>query len=158
MSNNPYNTHASAASAYDSNAKQTATDQRELEGRLLMKAANKLQEIMDDWESTSHAELDAVLTYNRKLWTVFVDDIVENKEEKPDDLRNNIANLGMFIFKRTIEILAEPEAQKLNILIEINRDIAAGLLTKPEEESASTSSNTENTDNAMASRENNQLA
>ena len=143
MSNNPYNTHASAASAYGTNAEQTTTDQCELEGRLLLKSANKLQEIVDNWENTNHEELDTVLTYNRKLWTVFVDDIIENKEDKPEDLRNNIANLGMFIFKRTIEILAEPEPQKMNILIEINRDIAAGLLTKPEKENTTKTSSSD---------------
>ena len=41
-------------------------------------------------------------------------------------------NLCNFIDKRVVDILAKPTPQKLDVLININRQIAAGLLTKPE--------------------------
>ena len=60
---------------------------------------------------------------------MFYDTAVENPDDaRPKDLRNNIYNLANFIFKREIDILAKPEAKKLDILVSINRDIAAGLL------------------------------
>lgn len=63
---------------------------------------------------------------------MFVDTAVEDDNaDRTTELRNNIANLGVFIFNRTIEILAKPEKEKLDILIEINREIAAGLMAKP---------------------------
>ncbi|PZO88728.1 MAG: hypothetical protein DI626_01030, partial [Micavibrio aeruginosavorus] len=67
--------------------------------------------------------------YNRNIWMMFYDTAVEDTVgERPRDLRNNIYNLANFIFKREVEILAKPEKQKLDILISINRDVAAGLL------------------------------
>ncbi len=42
-------------------------------------------------------------------------------------LRENIANLGLFVMKQTMTIQAEPSPNKLTVLININREIAAGL-------------------------------
>ncbi len=47
----------------------------------------------------------------------------------PLELKQNIVNIGMFVFNHTIALIAdrEPAPQKLNVLININRQIAAGL-------------------------------
>ena len=45
----------------------------------------------------------------------------------PLEIKNNIANLGIFIFQRSIEMEFEPKPEKLAILVTINRNIAAGL-------------------------------
>jgi flagellar protein FlaF len=42
-------------------------------------------------------------------------------------VRENIANLGMFIMNQTREILIEPQPQKLDVLVRLNRNVAAGL-------------------------------
>ena len=47
------------------------------------------------------------------------------------EIRNNIANLGAFVCKHSLDIMVKPEKKKLDILIEINREIAAGLMTRP---------------------------
>ena len=47
---------------------------------------------------------------------------------RPEALRNNIVNLANFIFKREMDILAEPAKEKLTVLININREIAEGLM------------------------------
>lgn len=126
--NNPY---AKAAGAYDKHAQSHTPDQREVEARVLLKAAKKMQDLQKDWDSMSLEVLDEVLRFNRQIWLMFVDTAVEDENPaRPTELRNNIANLGVFIFKRTTEILAKPEKEKMNILIEINQDIAAGLMTK----------------------------
>lgn len=132
METPPRNTHASAAGAYDQHAQSHTPDQRELEARVLLKAAKTLQGIQDKWDETSPDDLSEALTYNRQIWMMFVDNAVEDQNaERPQELRNNIANLGVFIFNRTIDTLADPKKEKLNILIEINREIAAGLMTNP---------------------------
>lgn len=132
--NNPY---AAAAGTYGQQAQAHTPDQRELEGIVLLKAARKMQELQKKWDAVSADELDEVLRYNRQIWMMFVDTAVEDKNaERPDSLRSNIANLGAFIFKQTIDILATPQKEKLNILIDINRDIAAGLMAKQKEEAA----------------------
>jgi flagellar protein FlaF len=42
-------------------------------------------------------------------------------------VRENVANLAVFVFKRTMEIESAPAPEKLAALIEINRNLAAGL-------------------------------
>ena len=58
----------------------------------------------------------------------------EENKDRPAQLRNNIANLGAYVFKRTMEVLADPKKEKLDVLIDINREIAAGLMSKPKAE------------------------
>lgn len=119
--------YGQAAQAYDTMSK-TATSPRELEAMILTKAASKFQYIADNWE-TEKSNLKAALLYNRKLWTIFVSNATNPDSDLPLALRNNITNLGIFIFKRTHELMIKPEAEKLSILININRELAEGLRT-----------------------------
>jgi flagellar protein FlaF len=48
----------------------------------------------------------------------------------PVGLRQNVANLGIFVFKQTLAILADPKPEKLDSLIRINRELAAGLIER----------------------------
>lgn len=132
--NNPY---AQAAGAYGDNAQRNTPDQRELEGRILLKAAKMIKDLQDDWDSRTPEILETTLKYNRQVWMVFYDTALENPDgDRPNDLRSNIINLANFIFKREVEIMADPQPQKLDVLININREIAAGLMTKPQSENA----------------------
>jgi flagellar biosynthesis activator protein FlaF len=124
--NNPY---AAAAGAYGTNAQKNASDPRETEARVLLKSAQFLLDAQNNWDDLPKDYLVETLKYNRDIWMMFYDTAVENTEgTRPKELRNNIYNLANFIFKREIDILAKPEKQKLDILISINRDIAAGLM------------------------------
>ncbi|MGL5736072.1 MAG: flagellar biosynthesis regulator FlaF [Beijerinckiaceae bacterium] len=114
-----------AAAAYGRIAQATQSP-RELEANLLLKAASKLQTIRDNW-GTSESDLDEALTYNRKLWTILVSSATKDDNPLPKEIKTNIANLAMFIFNHTISVMFEPAPARLNILISINRDIAAGL-------------------------------
>ncbi|MCB9988724.1 MAG: flagellar biosynthesis regulator FlaF [Rhodospirillales bacterium] len=130
----PHNPHAAAAGAYGQHAQAHTPDQREVEARVLLKAANAFQDLQKRWDSVDPEELNDVLNYNRQIWMMFVDTAMEDDSpERPLALRNNIANLGVFIFNHTLDILAAPEKTKLNILIEINQEIAAGLMTRQKE-------------------------
>lgn len=121
--------HNAAAQAYQKTSRTVASP-RELEASLLLKAASKLQAVRDDWAGRG-AELDHALLYNRKLWTVLVTSATREDNPLPHAIKNNIANLGMFIFKRTMEVTAEPQPEKLGSLIQINRSIAEGLRGRP---------------------------
>lgn len=128
--NNP---HTTAAGAYAQNAQSTTTNPRELEARVLLKAVARMQDLQQRWGDFTAEELDDTLRYNRQIWMMFVDHAAtDDSPERPRDLRSNIANLGAYIFKRSIDILADPKKEKLDILIDINREIAAGLMTNPE--------------------------
>jgi flagellar protein FlaF len=101
--NNPY----SQATGVYGKQKQETPDQRELESHLLLKAASEIQVLYDRWDEATDEDINNILTYNRKLWTVFFDSAVENPDDRPKALRENIISLCNFIFKRTLKILAE---------------------------------------------------
>jgi flagellar biosynthesis activator protein FlaF len=110
---------------------QTALSGRELEAAILMKAATRLQRIRDDWEG-KRADLDEALKYNRKLWTVLVTSVTSPESLLPQPIKHNIANLALFIFNQTMAVISEPKPEKLGILVSINREVAAGLRTRPQ--------------------------
>ena len=127
----PQNPYAQAASTYGTHAQKHTPDQRELEGRVLLKSAKMLQDLQNDWGNVGTELLEETLKYNRQIWMMFYDTALENPEgDRPNDLRSNIVNLANFIFKREVDVMSAPEAKKLDILISINREIAAGLMTK----------------------------
>ena len=131
------NKHAAAANAYGTNVQKNTPDQRELEAHVLIKSAKFLQDIQNDWDNVTPEILEETLKYNRQVWMVFYDTALENPEEnRPNDLRSNIVNLANFIFKRELEIISSPTKEKLDILISINREIAAGLMESKQEKPA----------------------
>lgn len=114
-----------AVEAYTETAKATSTP-RQLEASLLLKSASLLQEVHDNWSDNSDT-LDTVLHYNRRLWTIFVSAVAEEDSPLPLEIRNNIASLGVFIFQHSLDVMSEPAQEKLVPLININKEIAAGL-------------------------------
>ena len=115
-----------AAQAYGAIAKKIANP-RELEADLLLKAASRLQAAHDDWERAK-PELDQVLLYNRKLWSIFLTSVTNSDHPLPVAIRQNVANLGLFVMNQTVSLLHDPRRERLGALITINRELAAGLL------------------------------
>ena len=114
-----------AANAY-AKAAHTAQSPREIEATVLMKAATRLQIIRDDWSAKSR-ELDDALTFNRKLWTVLVTSVTDAANPLPTPIKENVANLGLFVFNHTLSLMSDAKPERLGILININRELAAGL-------------------------------
>jgi|GEM_PF-105651 flagellar protein FlaF len=129
---NPYH---NASNAYSSTTKTAGlNDPRSLEAHALLNAASKLDAIrsrMRNEETIPLEELSTDLDYNRKLWAVFADSAGDGDHELPLEIKNNIANLAMFMFKRTVEIMGDPEPGKFDVMIDINRQIASGLMQRP---------------------------
>ncbi|SEP99066.1 flagellar protein FlaF [Devosia sp. YR412] len=113
------------AKAYHQTAKVVESS-RERESALLMRAAASLQKVRDEWPN-SFDELKAALNFNRKLWTIFMTSVTKEDSVLPIDVRQNIANLGLFVMNQTREMLLEPQPQKLEVLVRLNRQIASGL-------------------------------
>ena len=116
----------SAAQAYGAVAKQIANP-RELEADLLLKAAARLQAVLDAWDRKK-PELNAALFYNRKLWSIFLTSVTSAEHPLPVAIRQNVANLGLFVMNQTVSIMNNPRREPLGSLININRELAAGLL------------------------------
>lgn len=114
-----------ATQAYQAVAKRTGNP-RDLEANLLSKSASNLQRIREDW-TLADTELPSALKFNRKLWNVFLSSATRDENPLPAAIRQNIANLGLFVMNHTIKLEAKPEPSRLDVLININREVAAGL-------------------------------
>ena len=115
-----------AAQAYGKVASQTSSP-RELEADLLLKAAARLQAVSDGWDADTR-QIDEALLYNRKLWSIFLTSVTRPDNPLPALVRQNVANLGVFVMNQTLSLMTEPKREKLGTLININRELAAGLM------------------------------
>jgi flagellar protein FlaF len=116
----------SAAQTYQKVARQTSSP-RELEASLLLQAAARLQSVQDSWDQ-KRAQLDEALLHNRRLWSIFLSEMTDAKNPMPKNVRQNVANIGLFVMNHTVTVMNDPRPQHLGSLININREIAAGLL------------------------------
>ena len=115
-----------AAQAYGRVAKQIASP-RELEANLLLQAASRLQAVRDT-SNRHRPELDDALLFNRKLWSIFLASVTREDNPLPAAVRQNIANLGLYVMNQTMTTLGDPRPEQLGSLIAINREVAAGLM------------------------------
>lgn len=104
----------------------SAMGQVELESRALVRTASALNNIKEHWDDMKE-ELPEALEKNRRLWAIIASAMSETECPQPEAIRKNILNLAVFVFQRTIHSLAEPKPEDLNVLININMNIARGL-------------------------------
>ena len=76
-------------------------------------------------------KLDEALKYNQRIWSIFQSELSRKDHELPKKLRLDILRLAAFIDRRIFETMAFPEPEKLNIVININNNLAAGLRGSP---------------------------
>lgn len=113
--------------AYQSVEKSTLSG-RDLEASVLMKAAARLQEVQANWGAADRDEqLDQALRYNQRVWSFFQAEVSMPDNPLPAEIKQNILALSVFVDRRVFEVMAYPAAEKLDILVNINRNIAAGL-------------------------------
>lgn len=118
-----------ALNAYQSVERATVTG-REAEARVLTQAARKLRVCQKQWQAGNREEmLDEALNYNQRIWTIFQSELGNEDNPLPDHIRRDLLRLSSFIDKRIFEVMAFPEPEKLDIIISINENIAAGLRT-----------------------------
>jgi flagellar protein FlaF len=116
---------SSAARAY-ARVAQTTSSPRDIEAQALLMAANKLQAVMSNMDATFEQTSDA-LVFNRKLWTIFLSEAQRDENPQPLDVRQNIANIAVFVLSQTAALQISRQREHFKPLIEINRNIAAGL-------------------------------
>jgi flagellar protein FlaF len=108
---------SNAAQAYSRTSHTTASP-REIEAQALLKAARQLLDVQANWAGPDKNMHNALL-FNRRLWSIFM------------SAMETIANIGVFVMKQTIDMQLNPDPAKLNSLIDINCNLAAGLSGKP---------------------------
>ena len=116
---------SNAANAYARTAQQSSSP-RDIEAQTLLMAARKLVEVQNGCNSADK-RFHAALLFNRRLWTIFMSAAESNENPQPPEIRQNIINIAMFVMQRTVELQSNPTPQKIQSLININSNIAAGL-------------------------------
>ena len=116
-----------AVKSYQSVDKETMSG-RETEARVLTQAALKLIDCQKNWDMPGRdAQLDNALRYNQRIWSIFQVEVSKPENPLPENIKVNILHLSRFIDKRIFDTMAFPEKHKLDIIIKINQNIAAGL-------------------------------
>ncbi len=120
-----------AVKTYD-RATKSGGAPRETEGRALLEAARRLAEAQKSPDAAKALRDAARL--NWRLWTIFQAELSEPDCPLPVEIRTNMLNLCNFVDKRTVAILSKPTPQLAEVLINVNRQIAAGLLSDPNQQ------------------------
>jgi flagellar protein FlaF len=101
---------------------------RDVEAYALTKAAMALRECQQKWDSPERGQLlDHALKLNGRIWSIFQAELTRVDNPMPPQIKQNILKLGAFIDQRSIEVIASPKPEALNIIISINENLAAGL-------------------------------
>jgi len=123
--------NSNAYKAYDNSATATMSG-RETEARVLGKAARKLKECQDNWDSqTRRTDLEEAFEYNQRIWSIFQTELTKPDHPMDKELRQNILSLSVFIEGMIYDTRAYPDPEKLTAIININNGLAAGLRTSP---------------------------
>jgi len=119
--------YASGLEAYRTVQKATENG-REIEALVLTKAAVKLVEIQNNWDSPDRdAKLNEALKNNQMVWSIFQGELMKPDNPLPKQLKQDILSLSAYIDKRTFEVMAKPAPEKLAVIINLNLNLAAGL-------------------------------
>ena len=101
---------------------------RDIEAAALTRSALLLDDFRKNWGGPGHDEkLAQALRINQSVWTILQSELVRDDNPLPLEIRQNVLTLSVFIDKRIIEIMADPQPEKLKIIIDINLNLAAGL-------------------------------
>jgi flagellar protein FlaF len=116
---------STAAQAY-ARVANTSASPRDLEAQALLMAANKLQEVVTNADLPAERRAKALM-FNRKLWSVFLGEALSEECAQPLDIRQKIVDISLFVLTQSLALQLCPQPEHFKSLIEINRNIAAGL-------------------------------
>ncbi len=113
---------------------------RMTEAWALVEAARRIAEALQDAEGKDmsdpkvRAALREPLRLNWRLWTIFQAELLDEDSDVPVDVRVNMLTLCNYVDKHTVTCLADPTAENIAGLIDINRNIASGLMENPKQD------------------------
>ncbi|MDH5771522.1 MAG: flagellar biosynthesis regulator FlaF [Rhodospirillaceae bacterium] len=111
-----------ALNAYDNSAKTSETG-NETDAAVLEKAALMLEFVKKDPQSEDFTN---ALKYNQLIWTTIQTEM-NDEHPLPNQIKANLISLAIFIDKQTYKAFAERKPELLDVIININRNIAIGL-------------------------------
>jgi flagellar protein FlaF len=101
----------------------------------LLEAANRMAAAIvsgNPEEKETKERMKTSLRLNWRLWTIFQAELLDETCTVPAEIRVNMLTLCQFVDKQTVKVLAGPTPEIMIPLIDINRNIAAGLMNLPE--------------------------
>lgn len=104
---------------------------RYTEAWALVEAARRMAVSIGSGEPDSREQrqgMKSAIRLNWRLWTIFQAELTSAESDAPLELRQNMLSLCQFVDRHTVGCLAEPTPDKLRHLIDLNRNIAAGLM------------------------------
>lgn len=117
-----------------SNAYQAyGTQQRQALGGRMAEAhafTEAARDLHDARVSADRAKAVQALKRNLNLWTQLQAEISQPDHPMSPDLKRNLLQLSVFVDRRTIEALADPDPAMLDALVEINRQLAQGQMAE----------------------------
>jgi flagellar biosynthesis activator protein FlaF len=116
---------------------QHLNNPKELEAVALLEAAKRLFEckqfIGKGIKINDRDPVFEALNFNSKLWSIFQVSLFNQNHHMPQANRIPLLEISKFIDRATAQLLIKADLKGIDALIEINRNIAAGLLKKDEE-------------------------
>jgi flagellar protein FlaF len=116
-------TYARSKGAYQSSQKRVEKEE-DVDAAVLMMAADKLDNAKNFFEEDIFEEM---LLYNKSIWTVIQSEMTE-EHPLPLEIKSNLISLSLFIDNQTDKAIGCRDPKMLDSLININRNIAAGLM------------------------------
>ena len=105
---------------------------RDIEAGALTRCAMLLSDCRKNWDAPDRDDqLAEALRTNQMVWSILQSELVRDDNPLPLDIRQNILTLSVFIDNRIIQVMADPNPDKLMIIIDINLNLAAGLRGSP---------------------------
>lgn len=107
----------------------TARQPRDLEAEAFGKAIRLLQDAkhaLPDFKRYADA-----VHFNQSLWNIVQSDLLAPDNPLPEELRSNLLQLSLFVDRRTITALGDPNGEHLQVLIDIDRHLKEGLQETP---------------------------
>ena len=118
--------------AYRTAQKSDNMSGRDIEAGALTRCAMLLSECRKNWDAPDRdAALAEALRTNQIVWSILQSELARDDNPLPVEIRQSILTLSVFIDNRIIQIMANPEPDKLKIIIDINLNLAAGLRGSP---------------------------
>ncbi|HLG88685.1 MAG TPA: flagellar biosynthesis regulator FlaF [Alphaproteobacteria bacterium] len=115
-----------------------AEDPRAIEYRLLGQVTAALMDAERD--PTNGAKIVEAALWNRRVWSAFKVDLMNDENRLPPDLRGKLVSIALFIERETSQILAFKA--DLSWVIGINKTIMEGLKPRAIPEAAQTQGQT----------------
>ena len=103
---------------------------REVEAMAFTKAAVLLEEAKSKIGNIE--EYSKALRFNHLLWTIIQADLTEPENQLPNEIKANVMSLSIFVDKQTTKAMRSTSTTDLDVLININRNLAAGLRSTPQ--------------------------